>query len=167
MSPRERNHSPKDYQSILHEETLRYWSPNHANLKSNEYFLAKRQQKIGINEKKFENIIENESLEEICEKSCEKNDAKNARFFSSKNMRNTEKNLMKFKPVLKEKDEKPTNPKENNEKNMKNTKEIPEKDHKILKKSDEYFMKKTDEIRKKDAKTLKSPLYSFFSYKIL
>ncbi len=150
LSPREKNQR----------ETMRYWSPNPVKLRSNEYFLAKRHQKIRNedkkDQKKRENTVENvencnniEINEEINEEKIEENNEfidkneENYRVFSAKNM-------MKFKPILKGKDQDSPQKtmiytKENTEKNkgflIKNTKEIAEKDHKIMKQTTKISFK--------------------------
>ena len=168
FSPRERNPSPKDLQTILQVESQRYWSPNHAKLKSNDYFLAKRQEKIKIEQKMKENEAndgENQKAKEENDEYHEEQrkkeqDEEKPRKITLNNQVFVDKNL-KFKPVLKEKEEvivksvknieKPNKNKENPIKNHDEVKNINfEGNYERMKQSNEYFLNKLESQRKKD-----------------
>lgn len=116
-SPRERNHSPKDINQILEEETQRYWSPNHAKLKSNEYFLAKRKIQLkkeqGIKEDEEETdflskiVVPAIEVSEEVKKQEKKKDEEERKlaneFLILTQMKMNEKNRQ-YKPYVKEKD---------------------------------------------------------------
>lgn len=152
-----RSHSPKDLKIILNEETQRYWSPNHAKLKSNEYFLAKRQIKLqkdqGVKEKDIE-------VEFLKEKSLEKKDAANGisleieeerkklenkmanELLILTQMKMNEKNRAAVKNVSKVKEE------EKNKKKIENTQKTSSENPAVQTKkpSDHYFIMKKKEI---------------------
>jgi len=112
FSPREKSNSPKAFQTQIQSEAARYFSPNHSKLKSNEYFLTKRQQKLKMDlgiksdEEERENPQqENEENHKISEENPKKEESeekKSSDLVFIQNMKINEK-MKIFKPVLKEK----------------------------------------------------------------
>lgn len=152
-----RSNSPKDFKMILNEESQRYWSPNHAKLKSNDYFLAKRQIKLqkdqGVKEKDIE-------VEFLKEKSKEKIETTNALSLEIEEERKKLENKManelliltQMKMNEKNRTAVKTIPKSKEEDKNKKKLESTQKNHceapavQAKKPSDHYFLMKKKEI---------------------
>ena len=166
-SPRERT-APQDIETVLKTESQRYWSPNHAKWKSNEYFLSKRQQKLkkdqGIIEENDEKPLEISDSEGDLQKNCynkggsrggsEEKKITSQEWLVLEQMKGNEKNL-KFQPLLKGKEQEEVG---KNIKNIKNKKKnigkndcFSKEEEKINQKSNKG--KKEDFLQKESNKT--------------